>query len=458
MNPGITIIGLGPGGADLLTRQAWEILSSVSEIHVRTAEHPAVNGLPANLQVRSFDNLYEESDSFEEVYSRIVDQVLTLGSRSNGVVYGVPGHPFIAEATTPEIVRHARSREIPVKIVEGISFIEPALTLIGVDPFPQTSLVDALILGKLHHPPFPPNAPALIAQVHSRAVASEVKLTLMAVYPDDHPVKLVHGAGTNQAFVEELALFEIDRARQTGLQTSLFVPPLEETASFESFQEIVAHLRAPEGCPWDREQTHKSLRPFLIEEAFELVAALDAEDSKSTREELGDLLLQIVLHAQIGSELGEFTMVDVLKGIHEKLVRRHPHVFGDLVLTDADRVVENWEKLKTAERAKEGEDADALAGISVALPALFQTQTYQDRAARAGFDWGPREGLKEKIAAGLKSLESNDSPEKIEVQLGDLLFSVVDLARRLDVDAESALREANARFREWFASHRSREG
>lgn len=458
MAPGITIIGLGPGGPELLTRQAWETLNSISEIYVRTARHPAVGGLPADLQVHSFDNLYEESDSFEEVYSRIVERVLTLGSRSTGVVYGVPGHPFIAEATTPEIVREARRRKIPVKIVEGISFIEPTLTLLGIDPFPQTSLVDALVLGKLHYPPFPPSAPALIAQVHSRAVASEVKLTLMAVYPDDHPVQLIHGAGTDQAFVEPVELYKIDRARRTGLQSSLFVPPLEEAASFESFQEIVAHLRSPEGCPWDREQTHKSLRPFLIEEAFELVAALDAEDQNSMQEELGDLLLQIVLHVQIGSEIGEFTMADVLKGIHEKLVRRHPHVFGDLVLTDADRVVENWEKLKTAEREKGGEGADALAGVSVALPALFQAQTYQDRAARAGFDFGSIEGLKEKIAAGLELLDSVDSPEKIELRLGDLLFSLVDLARRLDVDAESALRAVNTRFRERYGSNKTREG
>jgi tetrapyrrole methylase family protein/MazG family protein len=458
MNPGITIIGLGPGGTELLTRQAWETLNSITEIYVRTAEHPAVPGFPANLRVHSFDHFYEESESFEEVYSRIVEWIINLGISPTGVVYGVPGHPLVAEATTPEIIRQARLKGIPINLVEGISFIEPTFSLLELDPFPQTALVDALVLKKLHYPPFPPSAPALIAQVYSQVVASEVKLTLMAVYPDEHRVQLVHGAGTDHAFVEQLALYEIDRARHTGLQTSLFVPPLEVTASFESFQEIVAHLRAPEGCPWDREQTHKSLRPFLIEEAFELVAALDAEDQKSMREELGDLLLQIVLHAQIGSELGEFTMADVLMGIHEKLVRRHPHVFGDLILTNADRVVENWEKLKIAERAKEGEGADSLAGVSVALPALFQAQTYQDRAARAGLDWGMKEDLREKITAGLKSLESVNSPEEIEIQLGDLLFTIVSLARRLDVDAESALRGANTRFRERFTSNRSGEG
>jgi tetrapyrrole methylase family protein/MazG family protein len=176
--------------------------------------------------------------------------------------------------------------------------------------------VDAFELANAHVPPFPPGVPAIIAQIHSAAMASEVKLTLAAVYPDEHPVHLVHGAGTPGQQVEELELFEIDRSPHLGLLSALYVPPLDRATSFEAFQEIIAHLRAPDGCPWDREQTHQSLRPHLLEETYEVLAALDEDDTRALQEELGDLLLQIIMHAQIASEYGEFNMGDVLRGIH----------------------------------------------------------------------------------------------------------------------------------------------
>ncbi len=343
---GITILGLGPGSPDLLTRQAWQILESATEVYLRTSHHPVVAGLPEQLRVHSFDALYENSESFESVYAQIVERVLDLGRRPQGVVYAVPGHPFVAEATTREIVRRAKQENIPTRIVEGLSFLEPTFTALGIEPIAHTALVDALDLVTAHVPPFPPSAPAIIAQLYSRDVASDVKLTLMAIYPDEHPVKMIHAAGTADELVEDLRLHQIDRSSQIGLLSVLYVPPLEPETSFEAFQEIIAHLRAPDGCPWDREQTHLSLRPSLLEETYELLAALDAEDVAGMREEFGDLLLQIVLHAQIASEYGEFNMADVLRGIHTKIVYRHPHVFGDLNLKDQKEVLQNWERLK----------------------------------------------------------------------------------------------------------------
>lgn len=347
---GITIVGLGPGDPGLVTRQAWDFLGKITEIYLRTRMHPTVTGFPAELRVHSFDHFYEEGISFEDVYEQIVEKILSLGQRKNGVVYGVPGHPFIAEATSPEIVRRAREDGIPVTVIEGLSFLESTISVLGIDPFPHAALVDALELAVDHHPPFPPSAPAIIAQIHSPSVASDVKLTLMSVYPDQHEVQLVHRAGTPQALIETMFLYEIDRSQNIGLLTALYLPPLEKSTSFEAFQEIVAHLRAPDGCPWDREQTHQSLRPYLLEETYEVLAALDASDQGALREELGDLLLQVVLHAQIASEYGEFSMADVLQEINEKLVRRHPHVFSDLELDDKQKVLENWERLKSAER------------------------------------------------------------------------------------------------------------
>jgi tetrapyrrole methylase family protein/MazG family protein len=449
---GITLLGLGPGDPDLLTRQAWNLLADSQEIYLRTRQHPVVDHLPAGLTLHSFDSFYEQGARFEDVYTRIIETVIELGQRPQGVIYAVPGHPFVAETTGPEIARRAIKVSIPVRIVEGLSFLEPVFSAIGLDPLDGISLADAMELAAAHVPPFPTDKPALIAQIHSRAMASEVKLTLMSLYPDEHPVQLIHAAGTPEQVVEDLSLYEIDRSHTTGLLTSLYLPPLNPESSFEAFLEIIAHLRAPDGCPWDRKQTHQTLRPHLIEEAYELLDALDADDPTAMREEFGDLLLQVVLHAQIASEYGEFTIADILTGIHKKIVYRHPHVFGDLKLADENSVLVNWEKLKAQERASNGKsDAGLLDGVSRSLPALIQANEYQARAARVGFDWPDLPGVLDKLREEIMEVQQAENDTRFAAEIGDLLFSVVNLARWKKVDAESALRDANRRFRQRFA-------
>jgi tetrapyrrole methylase family protein/MazG family protein len=401
--------------------------------------------------LRSFDSLYESAESFEQVYEQIVEQVLALGRRPQGVLYAVPGHPFVAEATAPEIVRRARLEGIPVRVIEGLSFLEPAFTALGLDPFPHLALVDALQLAASHVPPFPPGVPALVAQIHSPVIASDVKLTLMSLYPDEHPVKLVHAAGTPGQMVEELALYEIDRSPHIGLLTALYLPPLAPQTSFEAFLEVVAHLRAPDGCPWDREQTHRSLRGDLLEETYEALASMDADDVDGMREELGDLLLLILLHTQIASDEGEFTIADVLSGIHTKIVYRHPHVFGDFQVKDEQHLLQNWERLKAQERLENGKgEASLLDGVSPALPALAQAELYQKRAARVGFDWPDVKGVVDKLEEELGEVHQAAEGEEQAAEIGDLLFAVANLARWFRVEPESALREANARFRKRF--------
>jgi len=456
MKSTLTLLGLGPGDQKLLTQEATQLLGNLSEIYVRTRQHPAVAGFPATLQVHSFDDLYEQYASFTDVYAHIIDQVLELARRPGGVVYAVPGHPFVAEATCPEIARRARQQDIPVRIIEGLSFIEPTLTALNLDPLPHLAIVDALELATAHVPPFPPDAPALIAQIHSRMVANEVKLTLMETYPDEHPVKLVHAAGTSQLLIEDLPLHAIDQSEAIGLLTSLYVPPLEKGSSFEAFQEIIAHLRAPDGCPWDREQTHQTLRSNLLEETYEALEAIDANTPTQMQEEFGDLVLQVTLQAQIANEYGEFNIAQVFKSIYDKIVRRHPHVFGDWKVEGVEKVLQNWEMLKADERAsihKEngGVEKGLLDGVALALPALSQAEEIQRRAARVGFDWPDIQGVVEKIDEECHELFSAADLSHRADELGDLLFAVVNLARHFDIDAESALRETNTRFRNRFA-------
>jgi len=449
--PGIILLGLGPGDPNQLTREAWDVLASADEIHLRTRQHPTVSGLPASVKIHSFDDLYEDGESFDEVYSAITKRILELGRRPQGVIYAVPGHPFVAESTCPEIARLARAEGLEVRIVEAVSFLEPTFSALGLDPYPHLTLIDALTLGQAHIPAFAPDQPVLIAQIYSRLVASEVKSTLNAIYPDGHPVRLVHAAGTRNQIVEDIALYEIDRSEHIGLQTTLYVAPLGEGTSLESFQEIVAHLRAPDGCPWDKEQTHESLRRHLLEESYEAIAAIDSGDFDAMREEFGDLLLQIMLNSQIASEEGEFTANDVVKGIYDKIIRRHPHVFGDVKVDDVDGVLQNWEKLKEKERKGKGENEKGLLdGVPLSLPALSQAQAYQDRAARVGFDWPEVDGVLDKVREEIEEIKRAETDFELASEIGDLFFVLVNLARWKKVDAESALRGTNIKFRKRF--------
>ena len=450
--PKIIILGLGPGDPDLLTRRAWEVINSAEEIYLRTRDHPTVEGFPPDLNVHSFDNFYQEEESFEIVYQRITAEIINLSQQKAGVIYAVPGDPFVAEATTPMILSKARELELEVEVISGVSFLEPTFSAVGIDPLPQITILDALELQDTHYPPFPPDTPVLIAQVHSSEVASNLKLTLMAVYPDDHQILLIHDAGTEAELIEKIPLFELDRSRMIKNRSSVFLPPLEKGTSLESFQEIIAHLRAPDGCPWDQEQDHQSLRPNLLEELYEVLEAIDAEDPVAMQEEFGDLLLQIVLHAQIASEDGEFTMSDVIRGIFQKIIQRHPHVFEDLSLDQSEDVIKNWERIKAQERKMNGDSAKGLLdGVPTSMPALTQAQTYQKRATRVGFDWKDIQGVINKIPEEIKELQDAQEPREQGEEMGDLLFSVVNIARWLEIDAESALRGTNRRFKERFS-------
>jgi tetrapyrrole methylase family protein/MazG family protein len=226
-----------------------------------------------------------------------------------------------------------------------------------------------------------------------------------------------------------------------------------ETSSYEELRTVIARLRAPDGCPWDREQTHASLRPYVIEEAYEVLAVLDAGDTQRLPEELGDLLLQIVLHTQLAEEAGEFEMADVLEGLAQKLIRRHPHVFGDVRLETAGQVTQQWDELKRRERPTSG---SALEGVPAAMPALAYAQTLLRRAESAGFAWPKREDVLDKLNEELRELADAASPEEAQAELGDLLLNVANYARYLGIDAEEALREAGHKFRARFTVVESR--
>lgn len=457
MPQGITIVGLGPGAPDLLTVEAQRFLASADEIYVRTRKHPTVGTLPSQATIHSFDAIYDRAETFEQVYAEIATRIAELGQRPQGVAYAVPGHPLVGEASVQRILALAQKSGLALHIIEGLSFIEPVCTRLRQDPLNGWQIADAIDLTLQHYPPFNPDLPLLVGQLYSRALAAHVKLALMTIYPDDQPVTLVRAAGTTEESLVTIPLYELDRARAIDHLTSLYVPPLEIPGSLATFQEIVAHLRAPEGCPWDREQTHRSLRPFLLEETHEVLEAIDNDDTVSLQEELGDLLLQILLHTQIAIEDEEFRMSGVVANIVAKLKRRHPHVFGKVQVSNTQQVLVNWERIKTQEKAalnhqqgRHNESTGILSGIPITLPALARAQALRFRASRIGFDWPASEGAWAKVEEEWKELQATSDPCEQESELGDVLFALAVLASWLHLDAEGALRAANARFAQRF--------
>ncbi len=442
---GIIIVGLGPGDPGCLTREAWQVLESAGEVWLRTEHHPTVAGLPPQLTLHSFDHVYEKAEDFQQVYDTVADEVLRRGRLPGGIVYAVPGHPLVGEATVRQILARAEKAGLAVRVVGGLSFVEATLTALRVDALAGLQLYDAVELADRHHPPLNPDFPALVGQLYSRALAADVKLTLMNQYPDDHEVALVHAAGTLEQRVVRLPLYELDRREGIAHLSTLYVPPLPGVTGFEGLQDTVAHLRAPGGCPWDREQTHESLRAGLLEETYEVVAAIDAGDMRALQEELGDFLLQVLLQVQIATEEGEFKMGDVISGIDAKLKHRHPHVWGGRPVEGTGEVLRRWEELKREEKGKE-EAHSTLDGVPVALPAVQQADTYSRRAARVGFDWSDPSGAAAKVREEIAEVEAASTPEEREAEIGDLLFAVVNWARWLKVDPETALRKASARF------------
>ena len=470
MTAAITILGLGPGAIQDVTLQARALLAQAAEqqktVYFRTIIHPMVEPLQAEiptLHITSFDSLYEESADWSTLYQRIADEVCTRAAE-HPIIYAVPGHPLIGESSVQIVLRLAKERGLSTAIVAGLSFIEPVCTAVGLDPFDAgTQLLDATTLAALRPDEIAgkviPTIPLLVTQVYNRRLASEVKLALSECYPDEWPVKLVRAAGVTSAEAEsdetviEMPLYELDRDTYANHLSTLYVPPTDEMQALrlpETLRYLIMRLRRdPDGCPWDRAQTHQTLTRYVIEETYEVVEALEENDMEKLAEELGDLLLQVYLHAEIARQAEEFALGDVYEHINAKMIRRHPHIFGDVEVSGANQVVQNWEAIKREERIKAGKDVkqeSILDGVPQASPALIIAQEYQKRAAKVGFDYSTLERVQEKLEEELQELREAVTPEHQLEEMGDVLYMMARLARTYKIDAEEALRKANRKF------------
>lgn len=366
MSGSLTIVGLGPGDPELRTLGAQRALDAAERIILRTAIHPGVDDLIQDSRTNTCDDLYDQSASFDEVYAAVVERVLEA-ARTHHVVYGVPGHPTFGERTVAALRTRTADTDIPTTIQAGVSGLDAVSLALGVDLMSdEVQLLDATALDAwLHREPFGggllevvPTRPVLVSQVYSNAIASAVKLSLSRVFPEDHLVKVVNAAGVQLSeSVIDCPLHRLDHVAVDHL-TSVWLPALstlQANRSAATLHRLAGMLRAPNGCPWDRKQTHRSLRDAVIEEAHEVVDAIDEDDHDHLAEELGDLLIQVALHAQIAEEAGQFTIEDVYDEVNRKLVRRHPHVFADVVAMTAEDVIQTWQGVKAKERRDKGE-------------------------------------------------------------------------------------------------------
>ncbi len=451
----LTIVGLGPGGFDYLTHKALDILKSSKTVYIRTLKHPIVAHLEnVGILFESYDYMYDAGDTFDEVYENICVDISKKASQ-NDVVYAVPGSPFVAEKTVETLIEMEGGSDWELDIIYGVSFIDAMLTALRRDPVNGLKILNALDM-EAHIPDA--NVDNIVIQMYNRMVASRVKVHLSNYYPDDQLVKVVRAAGVDgEEQIREVYLYEIDA--EDGLYdhlTSLFVPRVnfddKKKYSFDDLVHIMHKLRSEDGCPWDRKQTHHTLKQYLIEEAYEVLNAIDHEDFYELEEELGDVLLQIVFHSRIAEQSGYFGIHDVTTGICDKMIRRHPHVFGDTKVDDAQEVLKNWEQIKKEEK-QEHLHVEAMERIPVSMPALMRAYKIQQKAADVGFDWDTIEGafdkFKEEIDEFIQEYNNNDKA-LMEKEMGDLLFSVVNICRFLEIQPEIAIGKTNDKFLKRF--------
>ena len=442
MTARIHIAGLGPGSAAHVTSETRELLTAGHPVILRTRHHPVVSALAVLAGATDCDDLYVRGTNFEAVYNAMARRVLDAAHVSP-VVFAVPGHPLIAEESVVRLLALARAEGVPARVYPAVSYADVAAVALERD-LGTIQLCDALDLR------IDTWRPALISQVYDRDRVTSLKLRLLDIYPADHEVTVLSALGTPEETITAVQLNALDH-RAYGYLDSVFVPaiaPLDDVRRFDGLQHVIERLHAPDGCPWDREQTHVTLRPHLLEESYEALEAIDRDDPDALTEELGDVLLQVLMHTAVAERLEEFSTGDVVEHIARKLIRRHPHVFGEGTASTADEVYQNWEALKKQEKPRQS----ILDGVPGTLPALAASQAIQGRARRVGFDWPDVDGPLEKLREEITEFAQAETAIDREDEFGDILFVAVNIADHLGIDAEQALRGANQKFRSRFGA------
>ena len=432
--PRVVVVGLGPAGPDLVTAAVLDAIERIPVRFLRTFRHPSAG---VARQATSCDDLYEEAASIGDVYAGIVERLVTAAGEHGEVLYAVPGSPWVAEASVGLLVADAR---VEVEVLAGLSFLDLLWDRLQLDPLAAgVRLVDGR---RFAVEAAGERGPLVVAQCDSAAVLSEVKLAVEEAPPS---VVVFQRLGLPDESTAELEWADLDRALVPDHLTTLWIPALASPVGAElvRFSELVRTLRAR--CPWDREQTHASLTRYLLEETYELLESIEEVERvvvdggelgaayEHLEEELGDVLFQVFFHATLAAEAGHFDVAGVARTVHDKLVRRHPHVFAGLEVAGTDDIVRNWDRIKAEEKGRSG----PMDGIPANLPALLYAHKVQRRATALGVEVDVPTTIGDVTTAA---------------QVGTALFSLVAASRRLGLDPEGTLRAVTARFRDEVAA------
>ena len=445
----IQIIGLGAGGEDDLTVKAQKALTERIPTFVRTDRHPIVNELKKNIDIASFDDYFEKYETFNEVYGNIVNTLIEQSKQYGKINYCTAGSPYYGDIVTKKLINEYKNK-INTIIIDGMSFLDKCLKLSGYADYNNIKILDCLEADEFS---FDVNSFNIITQVYDLESASRLKVKLMEIYPEDVNSLIIDVLGEN---VKKVPLFMLDQEKNYGFSTYFCILPIEisknRVYNVDNLLRIVKLLRSPDGCPWDKKQTHHSIRQHVIEEAYEVVDAIDNDDVDNLVEELGDLLLQVVFHAELGSEEGYFNFSDVVTDVCKKMYFRHPHVFGDVKANDVEEALTSWENSKLKEKNLTSY-TDNLKNVPKALSTLSRSYKIQKRAAEVGFDWSDAWGavlkIKEELLEFIEEY-NNHNIENMEEEFGDLLFALVNFARFEKINPDIALNKTINKFIDRF--------
>ena len=444
----LKIMGLGPGAYEALTIGALKELKNNKNIYFRTEKHPTVDFLKdEGIKFESYDHAYEKYDSFDDVYKYIAEDLITKIKDDEDLIYAVPGHPLVAEKSVVNLIGLCKENNIQYEVLPAVSFVDAMMEALQVDPIEGVKIIDAFdmknqILDK--------RVGTIITQVYNNFIASEVKLRLLEGYEDDTEIIFVRAAGVEGLeSIRKIPLYELDWQEDIDYLTSIYIPKdLGNKKDFQDLLDIIETLRNPGGCPWDREQTHESLKSALLEECYEVIDAIENEDEDALIEELGDVLLQVVFHASIGKEDGYFDIMDVIGGISNKMINRHPHVFGNEEANTSEQVLVNWDEIKKEEKGIKTL-TEEMQNIAKSLPATTRAYKVQKKAKKVGFDWDDVNCAMDKVKEELneiKEVYNCEDKSIIEGEVGDLLFACINVARFLEIDGELALDKTIKKF------------
>lgn len=449
----LKIMGLGPGAYEALTIGALKELKNNKNIYFRTEKHPTVDFLKdEGIKFESYDHAYEKYDSFDDVYKYIAEDLITKIKDDEDLIYAVPGHPLVAEKSVINLIELCKENNIQYEVLPAVSFVDAMMEALQVDPIEGVKIIDAFdmknqILDK--------RVGTIITQVYNNFIASEVKLRLLEGYEDDTEIIFVRAAGVEGLeSIRKIPLYELDWQEDIDYLTSIYIPKdLGNKKDFQDLLDIIETLRNPGGCPWDREQTHESLKSDLLEECYEVIDAIENKDEDALIEELGDVLLQVVFHASIGKEDGYFDIMDVIGGISNKMINRHPHVFGNEEANTSEQVLVNWDEIKKEEKGIKTL-TEEMQNIAKSLPATTRAYKVQKKAKKVGFDWDDVNCAMDKVKEELneiKEVYNCEDKSIIEGEVGDLLFACINVARFLEVDGELALDKTIKKFIKRFS-------